>query len=89
MKAAGQPQLAPAQRPALEMKVRVDEARQHPPAAEIDHPAARPGQRQDVVVAADGQDAPGLHGQGCGVGKARVLGPEFAVKRMRSGIFVR
>ena len=61
------------------MKMRVDEARQHAPAVEIDHPAARPGQRQDIVVAADGQDAPGLHGQGCGVGKARVLGPELAV----------
>ncbi len=77
---SGQPQLTPAQRPALEMKMRVDQARQDAPAAEIDHPAARPGERQDVIVAADGQNAPGLHGQGCGVGKARVLGPEFAVE---------
>ena len=67
------------------MKMRVDEARQDAPAVQIDHLAARPGQRQDIVVAADGQNAPGLHGQGGGVGRTRVLGPKLAVEEDKIG----
>ena len=77
---AGQRQLAAAQRPALEVNVRVGQARQHPPAAQVDDLRMRSGQGQDLGIAAHSQDAPGLHGDGGRVGEARVLRPNLAVE---------
>ena len=68
-----------------EVDVRVDEARQHEAAAEVNDPRGRAAVPQDGLVAADGQEPAVLHGHGPGGGVRVVHRPDGGVVKDQVG----